>query len=492
MSTPIRVLILEDQAADAELMLHGLRKAGFDPDWQRVEAEPEYLAALEKNPDLILADWSLPQFSGRRALQLMNERGLDIPFIIVSGSIGEEAAIEAIRQGANDYLLKDRPVRLGQAVRLALKNKQLREERKQEETRLITSEELHRTILETALDGFWLLNMQGHLLEVNEAYCRMSGYSKQELLQRHVTDLESIETASETATHIQKILTQGNDRFESRHRGKDGSIFEIEISVLYRPDKGGQMVAFLRDITARKRAEEALRNSERQYRDLIEFLPISIFELDAAGQLVTFNQTALQIFGYDEKEYREEMNTLQFFLPEERQRVVENFGKVIQGISTPGQEYIMLRKDGSTFSGLVYASSIIHENRTARIRGAIIDITERKRAAEELIKSEAKFRAIFDNASTGMFILDLQAQKFFMCNSTCAKMLGYAKEEFLKLDIADIHPREDMPFINEQIGKFSRGEEGIRSDIKFKRKNGSIFAVDLNPALLIIATRNIY
>ena len=99
MSTPIRVLILEDRAADAELMLHELRKAGFDPDWQRVETEPEYLASLETNPDLILADWSLPQFSGLRALQLMNERSLDIPFVIVSGIISEEAAVEAMRQG---------------------------------------------------------------------------------------------------------------------------------------------------------------------------------------------------------------------------------------------------------------------------------------------------------------------------------------------------------------------------------------------------------
>jgi len=121
------------------------------------------------------------------------------------------------------------------------------------------------------------------------------------------------------------------------------------------------------------------------------------------------------------------------------------------------------------------------------LMGAVV--TERKQAEEELKKSEGKFRAIFDNASTGMFIVDLKAQKFFMCNSTCAKMLGYAQEEFLNLDIADIHPGEDIPFINEQILKFSRGEEGVRSDIKFKRKNGSIFASDLSPALLTIADK---
>ncbi len=99
MSNPIRVLILEDHEADAELMVHELRQAGLDPDWQRVDDEPGYLAALEKVTDLILADWSLPQFSGFRALQIMKEKGLDIPFIIVSGSMGEDAAVEAMRVG---------------------------------------------------------------------------------------------------------------------------------------------------------------------------------------------------------------------------------------------------------------------------------------------------------------------------------------------------------------------------------------------------------
>jgi signal transduction histidine kinase len=133
MSEPIRILILEDRPADAELMLHALRQAGISQDHQLVTVETDYLAALETSPDLILADWSLPQFSGMRALQLMNERGLDIPFIIVSGSIGEEAAVEALRLGAADYLLKDRLTRLGQAVRRALEDKKLREDRKRAE-----------------------------------------------------------------------------------------------------------------------------------------------------------------------------------------------------------------------------------------------------------------------------------------------------------------------------------------------------------------------
>jgi DNA-binding response OmpR family regulator len=98
-STPLRVLILEDSAADAELLVHALRREGFDPDWRRTETEADYLAFLDPAPDLVLADYALPQFDALRALQLSKERGLEVPFIIVSGQIGEETAVAAMRQG---------------------------------------------------------------------------------------------------------------------------------------------------------------------------------------------------------------------------------------------------------------------------------------------------------------------------------------------------------------------------------------------------------
>src|SRR5437879_6581376 len=99
MSTRIKLLILEDRALDAELMLAELRRAGFEPDWRRVDSEPEFLAALEPAPDVILADFSMPQFSAMRALELLKERALDIPLVIVSGSIGEDIAVAAMKHG---------------------------------------------------------------------------------------------------------------------------------------------------------------------------------------------------------------------------------------------------------------------------------------------------------------------------------------------------------------------------------------------------------
>ena len=136
MTTPLHVLILEDCIMDAELMVHELRRAGFDPQWQRVDTEADFLAHLDQKLDIILADYSLPQFDAQRALEHLNQRGLDVPFIIVSGCIGEERAVECMKSGATDYLLKDRLTRLGQAVRKGLEERLLRDDRQRVEEQL--------------------------------------------------------------------------------------------------------------------------------------------------------------------------------------------------------------------------------------------------------------------------------------------------------------------------------------------------------------------
>lgn len=133
MPTPLRVLVLEDRPADAELMIYELRQAGFVPYWQRVETDTDFVDSLDPELDIILADYCLPQFDALRALHRLQERGLDIPFIVVTASVSEDAAVECMRQGAVDYLLKDRLSRLGPAVRRALLAQETREEKRRAE-----------------------------------------------------------------------------------------------------------------------------------------------------------------------------------------------------------------------------------------------------------------------------------------------------------------------------------------------------------------------
>ena len=136
MPTSLNLLVLEDSPNDAELMIETLREAGFDPTFRRVDSKDAYLRELDQPPDFILSDYSMPQFTAQDALQLMKERGLDLPFIIVSGCMGEDMAVECMKAGASDYLLKDRLARLGHAVTQALERKRLIEEKRQAEQRL--------------------------------------------------------------------------------------------------------------------------------------------------------------------------------------------------------------------------------------------------------------------------------------------------------------------------------------------------------------------
>ena len=161
-------------------------------------------------------------------------------------------------------------------------------ERKQDEER-------HQDILKTAMDGYWQVDMQGGLLEVNDTYCRMSGYSSQELLTMSVSDLEANETPTDTAAHFQKFMAQGEDRFESRHRRKDGSIFDVEISGQYRPTEGGRLVVFLRDITEKVKAEEERTKLDSQMREAQKLESLGVL---AGGIAHDFNNMLVTILGY--------------------------------------------------------------------------------------------------------------------------------------------------------------------------------------------------
>jgi two-component sensor histidine kinase len=139
MTFPLRVLIVEDRPADAELILYELRRAGFAPDWHRVDNVTDYLARLEPPPDIILADYTLPEFDALSALQRLQESGLDVPLIVVTGSISEEVAVECMKQGAADYLLKDRLTRLGPAVMQALERQRFRVEKRRADEQIRAS-----------------------------------------------------------------------------------------------------------------------------------------------------------------------------------------------------------------------------------------------------------------------------------------------------------------------------------------------------------------
>ncbi len=262
MPSPLHLLILEDRSADAELMLHELRRAGFAADGRRVETEADYVAALDPALDLILADYSLPQFDALRALQLLQQRGLDIPFIIVTGSISEEVAVECMKQGAADYLLKDRMTRLGQAVTHVLDQKRLRSEKRQAEQALADNEKLFRALIENSTDVVNLIGADHTIQYTSPAIGYVLGYTIGEYVGRNISEFlypaEPPDVLLEAALPAE---TPGQiTTFTSRLRHNDGSwrwVEGVSQNLLDEPSVQAIVVNF-RDVTERKQREHEL------------------------------------------------------------------------------------------------------------------------------------------------------------------------------------------------------------------------------------------
>src|SRR5215212_6764146 len=178
MGMPLRVLLVEDSENDALLLMRMLRRGGYDPAWERVDTAAAMEAALDGHSwDLLISDHSMPAFSSSAALGLLRRKGfVDLPFIIVSGQIGEDAAVAAMKAGAHDYLMKDNLARLNSAIERELREADVRRERRQ-------AEEKYRSIFENAIEGIYQTTVDGRFLTANPAMARMLGYeSPEELL----------------------------------------------------------------------------------------------------------------------------------------------------------------------------------------------------------------------------------------------------------------------------------------------------------------------
>jgi PAS domain S-box-containing protein len=302
----LRVLILEDTPSDVELAVMELRRAGYTPEWECVETEEAFLEKLQGNFDIILSDYSMPQFDGIRALRLVRGQGVQIPFILVSGTMGEETAVAAMKEGASDYLLKDRLARLGPAVAQALEQTKLRRERERAEEATRQSEERMRAVLESALDCVITMDHEGSIVEFNPAAEKTFGYTRSEAIGRLLADL--IIPASLRERHqrgLQHYLSTGEapvlgKRIQLMGMRSDRSEFPVELGITRIGSHEPPMfTGFIRDITEQKQAEERLREQA----DIINRAHDAIIVRDFGTGRVTFwNAGAQRLYGWTAEE----------------------------------------------------------------------------------------------------------------------------------------------------------------------------------------------
>ena len=351
----------------------------------------------------------------------------------------------------------------------ALRNRvELDRHRNELEGMLKERNEGYGMVLRTAMDGFWTIDTQGRFLEVNDSYCALLGYSRDELLAMSIDDVDAAESPEETSAHLATVASTGLDRFETRHRRKDGAVLDVEISVNYLPLDGGRFFVFVRDVTERKRMENALKDSkrwieaelarrsaelnvsERRLRlvaTAIEQAPVSIFVTDLEGRIDYVNPAFTRITGYATEEVLGQNPRL---LKSGRQGPEEYrklWAAILAGVPWHG-DIVNRRKDGSFYAqDLTIAPVRDPDGNIAHFVAVGQDITERKRAEETLRESEDRYRDLVENSEDLICTHDLEG-RLFSVNLAVSKALGYSHEALLGMNLADLltpQTREHFP-----------------------------------------------
>jgi two-component system cell cycle sensor histidine kinase/response regulator CckA len=263
----LRLLIVEDSVEDADLLVRELTRGGYDVIHQRVQTEEAMKGALADGSwDFVASDYNMPTFSAVAALEVLKKSGTDIPFIIISGTIGEDTAVTSLHAGAQDFIVKGKLARLIPAIERGLADRKAREARRQVERALRESEERYRRIIETTNEGIWMLDPSSRVVYVNNRMASMLGYGADQIVGRSIFEFIDEEYRSSASRHIEPRLESGSPQAEIRFRRSDrGDLWVLMdstpiVDATGRPDG---VLAMAMDITVRKRLEEQLRQAQK-------------------------------------------------------------------------------------------------------------------------------------------------------------------------------------------------------------------------------------
>ena len=243
-------------------------------------------------------------------------------------------------------------------------------------------------------DALYITGRDGSFVDFNQTFLNLFGYKKEELANLKVQ--ETYVNPSDRRRFQQEIEQKGFvTDYALRLRKKGGAELDCLVSATVWHSADGSVLGYhgiIRDITEHKQMEETIEENKRRYRELVDLLPVAVFETDASGNFLFVNRQGFKISGYTPQDIDKGINALQLFIPEDRDRVNEDMRRVLSEKKLDGREYTGLRKDGSTYSVIIYSSPIIVDNKPVGLRGVVVDVTERKRAEEALRAREAELK----------------------------------------------------------------------------------------------------
>jgi two-component system, cell cycle sensor histidine kinase and response regulator CckA len=477
MEKTLRILIVEDTESDAEMVKRVIGKEGIDFVDRIVETKDDFINALsEFSPDLIISDYSMPQFTGMKALLLRQELAPQIPFVLVTGSMNEDVAVECMKAGADDYVIKQNLIRLVPALKAAMLKQETIKLRQDAETALRESEKKFRNLYTNMAEGVCLHKLvyddngkpvNYRIVGVNHQYAQILNIRQVDVVGKLATEIYGENVPPYFEKYVQVVIEEKSFIFETYYTPLD-KYFLISVS----PWDNDGFATIFTDITARKQAEDSIRKERILLRTLIDNLPSTIYAKDIEGRKLLANLTDLEVIGVTSEAEIIGKTDLEIFKNETGERGYADDLSVLQ----TGQPVINREEDFIDRNGnhrWFQTSKLPLFDEHGLITGLVgigHDITERKYIEEELRKLS---RAV-EQSSVSIVITDLAGNIEYV-NPKFTDLTGYTREEVIganpKILQSGGTPKESYKQLWDTI--MSGGQ--WHGEFQNKKKNGEIY-----------------
>jgi len=469
------ILLVEDEPLDADLNIKEIRKILPDSVFERVDCEIDLVSKLRQYcPEIIISDYNMPSFSGLEALKIAKEIYPEIPFIIVTGSVNEDTAVECMKAGASDYVLKESLKRLGPSVLNALEQSKIRKERIEAFETIKLNEVKYRYMFHNNPQPMWIYDVETlDFLEVNEAALNYYGYSQEEFLSMNLRDVHPESEITKLLLDIETTDTQISQTYDWIHKKKDGELIPVEVAsypIIFNQRNARHVL--INAIAERKKVEEKLISERKMLRTLIDNLPATIYVKDAECRKIIANRADLDIVGALSEEEVLGKTDLDTFNNEIGQRGYADDQRVIYtGFPVLNREEDFY--DAKGVQRWLLTSKIPLPGENGKIIGLVgigRDITEQKQAQEKILKLSKGI----EQSSATIVITDIQGNIEYVNPAFCITT-GYSEEEAINQNPRVLksgsHPAEFYSDMWRTIvsGKVWKGE------IHNKKKDGTQF-----------------
>jgi PAS domain S-box-containing protein len=485
----LKILFVEDVPSDVELAVLELRKEKIIFEYTTVCTRIDLVNALrEFKPNLIISDYMMPAFNGLQALKESIEFDSELPFILYTGSVNEETAVECIKAGAKDYVIKEHSTRLPFAVKEALEQVRINKEKRASDLLLRENEEKLQSIFSAAPVGIGLL-VNRVIIEINDTFCNMTGYSRSELIGKssEILYLNTEDFLSADKDKYMQILEEGSGSVETKIKIKDGRILNVIIgsAPLTKSDISRGVTFTVLDITERKRMEDALLRTEEQYRRIFENVQDLFYETSIDGIIL---EVSPSIFIMSKGLYRREellgRSIFEFYTdPGERDKLVSLLMK--QGTASDF-EITLKNKDGSLIPCSLSSKIFLDEQGTPeKIIGSIHDITDLKNASDAL--KLAKEKAETSDRLKTEFLNNISHEVRTPLNG----ILGFA--EIISLhDLSEVEKKDSLAMLFESSNRLLNTITNYMDISLITSGSLSINKKNFNPELILKKIYNNY